>query len=500
MHVERVAIIGAGVSGVVSAKNLGAAGLQVKVFERSSTLGGIWNYDERQPPEPSYPSTQPSLGDAAPIEVYGCHGDTLKIAVNGSRALTEIELRHSPPGPAYQGLTNNIPTYLLELKESPWKENTEDYVNHRLVLEYIRSFARNNDVEKVVKYNTRVERVEKQGSKWVLSTSTLVKEGTERGRLEYDTEEFDAVVVASGHYHAAKVPDLPGLKEWKQAWPNRVSHSKSYRNPTNLTDQNILLIGAGVSSTDIANEASGFAKNIYQVARNSPFDIPARFLPPNAERVSQIASFGNPAATPNENSSQPSELKNLDPIPASVTLSDGRILENIHRVIICTGYHISYPFLKHLHSDTTPLEAADERVLVTNGTQVHNLHKDIFYMPDPTLAFVGTAYSASSFSLFEFQAIAVAAVFSGRAKLPTEEEMRDEYRLRVARKGLGKSFHMLKDEEVEYVNSVVQWINQDPPSAGIKPVEGHSEKWLQKNTERREWIKKIFAGNTTIVV
>lgn len=42
MHVERVAIIGAGVSGVVSAKNLGAAGLQVKVFERSSTLGGIW--------------------------------------------------------------------------------------------------------------------------------------------------------------------------------------------------------------------------------------------------------------------------------------------------------------------------------------------------------------------------------------------------------------------------------------------------------------------------
>jgi cation diffusion facilitator CzcD-associated flavoprotein CzcO len=80
---------------------------------------------------------------------------------------------------------------LLELKESPWEENTEDYVNHRLVLEYIRSFARNNGVEKLVKYNTRVERVEKQGSKWVLSTSTLVKEGADRGRLEYDTEVSD---------------------------------------------------------------------------------------------------------------------------------------------------------------------------------------------------------------------------------------------------------------------------------------------------------------------
>lgn len=44
-------------------------------------------------------------------------------------------------------------------------------------------------------------------------------------------KEFDAVLVASGHYHAAKVPDLPGLQEWKLRWPDRVSHSRTYRNP-----------------------------------------------------------------------------------------------------------------------------------------------------------------------------------------------------------------------------------------------------------------------------
>jgi len=45
------------------------------------------------------------------------------------------------------------------------------------------------------------------------------------------------VVVASGHYHACKVPDIRGLKEWKKEWPERVQHSKSYRRPDEFQDQ-----------------------------------------------------------------------------------------------------------------------------------------------------------------------------------------------------------------------------------------------------------------------
>lgn len=39
---KRVAIIGAGISGVVSAGHLLAAGLDVRVFERSKAAGGVW--------------------------------------------------------------------------------------------------------------------------------------------------------------------------------------------------------------------------------------------------------------------------------------------------------------------------------------------------------------------------------------------------------------------------------------------------------------------------
>jgi len=40
--INRVAVIGAGISGVVSAAHLLAAGLKVTVFERSQAAGGVW--------------------------------------------------------------------------------------------------------------------------------------------------------------------------------------------------------------------------------------------------------------------------------------------------------------------------------------------------------------------------------------------------------------------------------------------------------------------------
>jgi cation diffusion facilitator CzcD-associated flavoprotein CzcO len=40
--IKRVAVIGAGVSGVAAAAHLKAADLQVTLFERSNTAGGVW--------------------------------------------------------------------------------------------------------------------------------------------------------------------------------------------------------------------------------------------------------------------------------------------------------------------------------------------------------------------------------------------------------------------------------------------------------------------------
>jgi cation diffusion facilitator CzcD-associated flavoprotein CzcO len=244
-----------------------------------------------------------------------------------------------------------------------------------------------------------------------------------------------------------------------------------------ISSQNVLLVGASVSSTDIAKELGPFAKKLYQVSRGGLFDLPTDMLPENATRVAEVASFNF------STDSQSSKSYDSQAIQGSVTLVNGEVLSNIDRVLICTGYHCSFPFLRDLHRDSIPPESADDEALVTDGTQIHNLHKDIFYIPDPTLAFVGVPYHVATFTLFEFQAIAIAAVVSGKAKLPTEQAMRDEYRRRVEEKGHGKAFHSLKGKDVEYANELLEWINEDRKAAGDQLIAGHTEKWHEAMLE-----------------
>jgi len=214
-------------------------------------------------------------------------------------------------------------------------------------------------------------------------------------------------------------------------------------------------------------------------------------LPENAFRIEEVASYDEPRVNASAS---------LDPdeaIPATITLKSGAKICDIHHVILCTGYYLTLPFLPQLTSDETPVEHADDAVLVTDGTQFHNLHKDIFYINDPTLAFVGVPFFTATFTLFEFQAMVVAKVFSGQAKLPSNDVMRSEYNARVESKGYGKSFHSLRDQEASYVNELMDWVNADLQEAGKDKLRGHTEKWHSARAEQLERMKAFFANPGT---
>ncbi|KAF8850805.1 FAD/NAD(P)-binding domain-containing protein [Acephala macrosclerotiorum] len=446
---KRVAVIGAGISGITAAKHLKNVGIDLVVFERSSRIGGNWLYDARKPPEPTYPSLKASIAD--PWKDF----DETK---GGKEWTGDDELKFAPPGPAYPGLTNNVSTKCQSLKGFPWPKGTPDYVNVLVKQKYIQDYAEKFGVVPLIQFNTRVERIQKVGKRWRVRTTTLVKNLSGKSNLSGgQIEDFDAVVVASGHYHASKVPDIPGLKEWKEAWPNRVEHSKRYRGPEDFRDQAILLIGGGVSSVDIGRECSGIAKKIYQSSRGGAFDLPEGFISPQTERVTGIASFTPPP---------PDAPKDT---PGTVTLTDGRVLNDVDRVIIATGYLFSLPFLPELHSDDLAPEDVDEKTLVTDGLQLHNLHKDIWYIPDPTLSFIGVPAYTATYTFFEFQSIAVAAVLSNHSFLPPVEEQRKEYDERVKEKGYGRAFHsMQKNQDEPYVEDLVAWLNRDAEKTGAE--------------------------------
>ena len=378
---------------------------------------------------------------------------------------------------------------MLETTLNKFPPGTEDFVSHSVLRDYIQDTAATTAVDAVTQYNTEVQDVSKEGEKWAVRTATLQTSDDGTQSLNTSTGNFDAVVVASGHYHAARVPNIPGLADWKRAYPKRVQHSKGYRSPSDFQGKNFLLIGGSVSATDIARELGPIAKTIYQSHRNGQFDLSASLLPENGIRVDEVVSFAPPPP-----SDVPQELRPEDPIPLVVTLKSGQVLCDIHHVILCTGYHLTLPFLPHLHADNVAPQDADDKVLVTDGTMFHNLHKDIFYISDPSLAFVGVPFFTATFTLFEFQAMVLAKVWAGLAELPSEQEMRKEYNDRINKKGYGKAFHSLKDKEEEYVNELLAWVNLDLAKHGKPVLSGHSEQWKVAREEQVQRFKALFAA------
>lgn len=113
---------------------------------------------------------------------------------------------------------------------------------------------------------------------------------------------------------------------------------------------------------------------------------------------------------------------------------------------------------------------------------VHNLHQHIFYIPNPTLAFIGVSYHAAAFTLFGFQAQTLARVFAGKAHLPEREHMVAEYEKKVEEKGRGRVFHSLAGPaaEVAYVRELVEWVNAEGEPRGEPKIEAHSEEWVEE--------------------
>ena len=487
VHAKRVAVIGAGISGVCSAAHLLKHDLDVVLFERSSTAGGVWHFDKRSALDPAYPNGSPSSGDyeTRPEHAYSTPPPE-DLDSEGQ------EIAHAPPGPCYAGLKNNVSTPEMRTSLLPWPEGTEDFVSRKILEEYIQRIVVEHGVDAVTEYRTRVEEVRKERAQWNVRTTTLQK-GLSGIRLIERRWSFDAVIVASGHYNMPRIPDFSGLKEWKRAWPDRVWHSKRYRDPRLFTDQNIVLVGAGVSSCDIAREAAPYAKHVYQSSRGGPFDLPASVLPTGATRVGAIKSFelDDPIGAQQSASA---------PIAGRVRLENGETLSEIHAVILCTGYITSYPFLSQLHSDDLPVDQADERVLVTaEGNMVHNLHKDIFYIQDASLIFIGAPYHIATFSLFDFQAQVAARVLSGKAEVPSQQIMRREYNERVRAKGLGRDFHSLRQlgAEEAYVEDLVNWMNNDAARLGIQDkMQGHTPEWHVAKRSREVRMRALMAMKT----
>lgn len=165
-----VAVIGAGVAGLLAGRELQRAGHRVTIFEKQNQLGGTWVYDPRIESDP--------------------------VGLDPSREIIHCSL--------YSSLRTNFPRHLMGFSDFPFTNIYDDsrtFPSHEEVLKFLNDFALHFGVDKLIRLSAEIVGVELRNDEWILESRTggLIRE-----------EVFDAVVVCNGQYTEPRVANFPG--------------------------------------------------------------------------------------------------------------------------------------------------------------------------------------------------------------------------------------------------------------------------------------------------
>ncbi|KAH8805945.1 flavin dependent monooxygenase-like protein [Xylogone sp. PMI_703] len=427
--VRRIAVIGAGPSGLAAARYLISESIfdAVDIYEQQAEVGGVWYHTSEATEDISVPQTTPRTQPDQPIWPKD---STIPIFSN----------------PMYDHLHANIPKDLMCFSDKEFPSNSRLLPDRQDIEDYLVQYA--EDIRHMIRFCEQVQEVELSEDngreRWTVTSKSVID-----GRCT--NQMYDAVVIANGHYSSPYVPSVPGIEAFKVAHPSIISHAKVYRNPEAFKGKKVIVVGGGPSAFDIGNQISRVCKS---PLLNSVLSPMAHVAGSDKEEVPEIVEFLSDGA--------------------GVRFKNGRIEKDIDAVVYCTGYLYSYPFLKTV-----------EPPLVTTGKRVLGVYKQIFSIAHPTLAFTALPMKIIPFPLSEAQSAVIARVWANRLDLPTKEDMIADENREIEERGDGKAFHILGfPRDAEYINSLHDWSQSARPGA---PSSKKSSYW----DGRHKWERSL---------
>ncbi|KAI6221933.1 Dimethylaniline monooxygenase [N-oxide-forming] [Aphelenchoides fujianensis] len=220
----RVCVIGAGVSGVPTAKWGLQFGHEVVVFEATDSIGGLWKY---KPDETEFGTVMKST------------------CINTSK---EMSFYSDFPFPAD---TPNFPHHTRFLK------HLKDYADFYKVTPCVRFKHKVTNVVRAEDYAT--------SGRWIV----YFRDSNGTAKKEY----FDLVCVATGHHAKPIMPTFPGQEKFK----GRIIHSHSYKHHVGYENKTVCVVGIGNSAVDIACELSRVADQVYLSTRRGAWILVKTF-------------------------------------------------------------------------------------------------------------------------------------------------------------------------------------------------------------------------------
>lgn len=370
---KKIAILGSGPSGLAQLRAFEAARLagvkdlpEIVCYEKQNDIGGMWNYTWR----------------------------------------TGLDKNGEPVhGSMYRYLWSNGPKECLEFADYSFEEHfgqaIPSYPPREVLKDYIMGRINKQDIRKYIRFECPVRWVtfDDETKKF---TVTVMNHKTE----EQETEEFDYVIVATGHFSTPNMPYFEGLEEF----PGRVMHAHDFRDALEFKNQDILLVGSSYSAEDIGTQCYKYGTKSVTISYRSAalgYDWPEGIC-----EVPLITHFDGNMAHFVDGTSQCFDA-----------------------VIMCTGYLFHFPFLP------------DELRLQThNCLYPANLYKGIFWQPNPQLIYLGMQDQYFTFNMFDAQAWFVRDVILDHIQLPD-----------LAARAEGEQSWLAEYEQVKTVDNAIDF-------------------------------------------
>ncbi|GBE85212.1 FAD/NAD(P)-binding domain-containing protein [Sparassis latifolia] len=449
---KSIAIVGAGSGGLAALRTIlnlpedTRAGWEIVLYEQHRNVGGLW-----LPDPPGY--------DARPPEL--------------------------PESPVYPLLHTNTPHPTMTYPNFTFRPLTPLFPSWDYVEQYHVDFAEHFNLTPYIKLNHTVADVQWRGNaikgKWDIEVHTR----GEAGELDVVKRKFDHLIVANGHNHYPYIPTWNGTEGWLANTPpgtpkREILHSIYYRDPEKYTNRSVIIVGAGASARDAAQQVSPLAREAYQSI--SPSSVPA----PGASVVVK-----------------PRILHFTDD---SIVFVDGTVLTSVDSLILGTGYEFLVPFLSASPSSPlnvdpqTAVNSTTAHKLTTNLRYIFPLHRHIFSLsssyPSTALAFVGLPVLIANCPSDIAQSLLIAHALANSSLLPTREAMLDELvqhedSLRV--RGLDPYYvgHRLVGGDTEaqdYQDNLIEYLKK----VGVLPDDGkkYVEPWRRLGRTESDLIRR----------
>ncbi len=211
----RIAIIGAGVAGLATAKVLVQAGHDVVVFDKTPDVGGVWSRTRR-----------------------------------------------------YPGLTTQSPKAQYSLSDFPMPRDYPEWPSGEQVQAYLAAYTAHFGLAGSLRLETEVVSATlAAGGGWSLETRDAA--GTTA------TDGFDRLVVANGVFCEPAIPAYPGREEFAAAGGQLLAGTELH-DAEQARGKHVLVVGYGKSACDVTVPVSQVAASTDVIARQLLWKVPRK--------------------------------------------------------------------------------------------------------------------------------------------------------------------------------------------------------------------------------